>query len=107
MRAVNYKSYDGNLYRVVFREGKPLEMWGYLRKTYGVDVTLPINVIKRTKEVLSFFEITKVSSEEEASPVIRVGEGRRKGEGKPRCPYCWEKRCFFLDKQEKTKFMII
>jgi hypothetical protein len=105
MRLINYKSYDGKFYKVVSKKGRPSEMTSYLKKTYGVETSLPIRKISYTKDAFSFYELIKVSNKTEASPVVRVGEG------KPRCPFCWERKCikdsvglqpcFQLDKGDK------
>ncbi|MFH1014753.1 MAG: hypothetical protein V1762_02375 [Nitrospirota bacterium] len=105
MAEVNYRSYDGDLYKVILRELAPEEASKYLRSIYKPKEALPIIIINRDSNSCSFFEFLKVDNESEADPIVIVGE--RKG----RCPYCGEKKClnshiaggikFGLEKEEE------
>lgn len=89
MKNRNYKSYDGNFYRVIFRDLPEQKALDYLKPAYGPGIPLPIRLVDCTmeSEQWKFFEIKKVNNEKEASPIVKVGEAGT------RCPYCGDRRC--------------
>jgi len=86
---ISYKAYDGNFYSVMLRDWPKAQAREYLIKAYGYNVSFPIKYLDCTwkSEQWKFLEIKKADSAGEAVPIVRVGDG------KPRCPYCWDRKC--------------
>lgn len=89
MKKLNYKSYDGNFYRVVFRDWTQKEGTDYFSSTYDSKTPLPISWVGSNfrSEKWKFFEVIKAENEETANPIVKIGEAGS------RCPYCQDRRC--------------
>lgn len=102
MKNRNYKSYDGNFYRVIFRNLPKRQALDYVKETYRTETPLPFSFVDCTFKSgqWKFFEVKKVDDEKEASPVVKVGEAGT------RCPYCGDRRCLTDDFAKRISFEV-